>query len=233
MTILDEIEKMQQKGMTEEEIQQKLIEQGLTPLQVNQTLEQARIKFLVSRNEQEIPTGQEFVSEEMQPSITETPETSEEQIPTQEQPSQEPQYIYPTPQAYYPEYQPYQAELPTDMATEIAESIVEEKISKLKKEIGNISELKTTTERKIENIGSRLQRIEEIIDRLQATILGKIGSYGQSLGDIKKEMSLMQESFSKALPNYAKPKQKTEKRQEPQAKTEKKSKSGIEHYLKR
>ena len=50
MTILDEIEKMQQQGMTEEEIQQKLIEQGLTPLQVNQTLEQARIKFLVSRN---------------------------------------------------------------------------------------------------------------------------------------------------------------------------------------
>jgi len=51
----------------------------------------------------------------------------------------------------------------------------------------------------MEHLNERLKRIETIIDRLQASILEKIGSYGSNLDSIKKEMSMMQDSFSKTM----------------------------------
>lgn len=172
---------MQGQGLSEQEIVQNLQGQGLSPLEISQALEQTKIKKAI-----------ELVENEMQPSVLE----SEETLPQEEQ---TPEYIYPTPQAYsqYQEYQPYNVSAET--TTEIAEQIFEEKISKIKKEIGNISELKLMLNKKIENIDERLKKIEEIIDRLQASIIGKIGSYGSSLDEIKQEMGMMQESFSKAL----------------------------------
>ena len=46
------------------------------------------------------------------------------------------EYIYPTPQAYAPEYSysEYQPETSTETSMEIAEQVAEEKIQKLKKE---------------------------------------------------------------------------------------------------
>ena len=41
------------------------------------------------------------------------------------------------------------------------------------------------------------------MDKLQLAILNKIGSYGKTLESIKKEMSMMQDSFGKALPGMA------------------------------
>ena len=55
------------------------------------------------------------------------------------------------------------------------------------------------TETKIENISLRVKRIESISDKLQTAILEKIGSYGSNLESIKKEMSMMQDSFGKMI----------------------------------
>jgi hypothetical protein len=41
--------------------------------------------------------------------------------------------------------------------------------------------------------------MENVFDKLQITILEKIGSYGQNLENIKKEMEMMQNSFSKIV----------------------------------
>jgi septation ring formation regulator EzrA len=46
-------------------------------------------------------------------------------------------------------------------------------------------------------IDERLRKIENIIEKLQLSILEKIGSYGQNLESVKKEINLMQDSFSK------------------------------------
>ena len=42
-----------------------------------------------------------------------------------------------------------------------------------------------------------MKRIESIIDKLQSSILEKVGSYGSNLDSIKKEMSMMQDSFGR------------------------------------
>ena len=57
----------------------------------------------------------------------------------------------------------------------------------------------TLTQTKIDNIADRLKRIEATIDKLQMTILEKIGSYGNNLESIKKEMAMMQDSFGKVV----------------------------------
>jgi len=43
-----------------------------------------------------------------------------------------------------------------------------------------------------------------LIETLQIKILEKIGSYGQSIESVKKEMNMMQDSFAKMVPDIAK-----------------------------
>ncbi|HLD38409.1 MAG TPA: hypothetical protein VJA20_03135, partial [Candidatus Nanoarchaeia archaeon] len=72
-------------------------------------------------------------------------------------------------------------------------------------QISNFREFSAISETKFSNFENRLKKIESIIENLQIKILEKIGSYGQGLESIKKEMTMMQDSFSKTLPILAKP----------------------------
>jgi hypothetical protein len=91
----------------------------------------------------------------------------------------------------------------TDTMIEIAEQVFIEKTQKIQEQLEDLNEFKTLAETKLTNATSRLKRIEESIDHLQAAILEKVGSYGRGLDNIKKEMAMMQESFSKTLPALA------------------------------
>jgi len=91
----------------------------------------------------------------------------------------------------------------TDTIMEIAEQVFAEKIRKIQKQLEDLNEFKTLAETKLTNATSRLKRIEESMDKLQMAILDKVGSYGRGLDNIKKEMSMMQDSFSKTLPILA------------------------------
>jgi hypothetical protein len=87
----------------------------------------------------------------------------------------------------------------TDVIIDISEQVFEEKISELKKDLREVSELKALAEVRIKNIDKRLEKIESIIDKLQITILEKIGSYGNNIHSIKEEMNMMQDSFGKMI----------------------------------
>jgi len=240
MTILSRVKEMQQKGLGEPEIIQKLKEEGIPANEIDAAIEQSKIKAAVSQEElaQENPLpAEQSPMQAIEPATQETGGMQESvmtgQAPAQTQPVQEPaettpEYIYPTPQTYseYQEYQPY-SESSAETITEIAEQVAEDKVAQIKKEISNLATLKMTTERKIKDIDERLKRIEQIIDKLQATIIGKIGLYGENIEDIKKEMEMMQDSFSKALPNLFAKKSKIKK------KTGKRKSSAIDHYLRR
>ena len=63
----------------------------------------------------------------------------------------------------------------------------------------DLTEISTLVQSKIENFSDRLKRIESTIDNLQTSVLDKIGSYGSNLDSIKKEMSMMQDSFGKVV----------------------------------
>jgi len=91
----------------------------------------------------------------------------------------------------------------TDTMIEISEQVFAEKMKPILKKIEETIEFKTLSESKIENISHRLKRIESQIDNLQSAILEKVGSYGRGLEGVKKEMSMVQDSFGKIVNDLA------------------------------
>ncbi|MBM3228299.1 hypothetical protein FJZ20_00200 [Candidatus Pacearchaeota archaeon] len=86
-----------------------------------------------------------------------------------------------------------------DTIIEVAERVFFEKIKPIQKQLEGLNELKALTQTKVDSISDRLRKIESSIDRLQAEILEKVGSYGGGLDSIKKEMGMMQDSFGKIV----------------------------------
>jgi len=110
---------------------------------------------------------------------------------------------YPQQESYYAPtegYEQYGMGTDTNTVMEIADQIFSDRIRKIQKQVDDNTEITTLLQTKMENISERLKKIESIIDKLQIAILEKVGSYGQNLESVKKEMSMMQESFSKMIP---------------------------------
>ncbi|MCK5149765.1 hypothetical protein KAJ87_02475 [Candidatus Pacearchaeota archaeon] len=190
MGILEQITQMKNQGMPDEQIVRSLQEQGVSPREINDALNQAQIKSAISQNEQE----------PMNPPSP-NPEQGNYYPQTQEIPEQE-MYNTSQPQETYQQEENYGYSPETtssDMTIEIAEQVFSEKIKKTQKQVEDLVEFKTLSEVKIENIADRLKRMENIIDKLQIEILGKIGAYGKNIEGIKKEMSMMQDSFGKVI----------------------------------
>ena len=198
---------MKSQGRSEQEIISALKEKGLPPRTIQDALNQASIKSAVAGID----------TEEMQQSIM-GPEESQDEQPAQDydyqSQAQYPQYSYPQQESYTPQeaqnyYQPQQnyysqenySYSPTDASNfvEIAEQVVIEKMKRVQKQLEDLNEFKILAEARISSTEERLKRIESMIDQLQISIIEKIGSYGQNLSSIKKEMSMMQDSFSKII----------------------------------
>ncbi|MEK6817614.1 MAG: hypothetical protein AABX80_02325 [Nanoarchaeota archaeon] len=200
MGALDQIRQMKREGFSEQEISDRLQEQGISPNSITDAFSQARIKDVV---EGENEMQENDFPPERAPG---EPETYAPQA--QYYPPQEPYYSQPQEtESYSPQegYGESQGGFGTDTIIEIAEQVFEEKIKKLSQQISNFKEFSAIAETKFSNYENRLKRIESIIENLQIKILEKIGSYGNGLESIKKEMSMMQDSFSKTLPMLAKP----------------------------
>ena len=210
MGVLEQITQMKNQGIPDQEIVSNLQEQGVSPKEINDALSQSQIKNAVSN------TGN---IEEMQPATTgqnppaPSPQEQGSYIPkTQEMPelpSTQQEMYAPQSQQEYPQQQElyqqddaynYPAEgVGSDTIIEIAEQVFSEKIKKIQKQVEDINEFKTLAQTKIDNTSNRLKKIETIIDKLQIAILEKIGSYGKNIESIKKEMSMMQDSFGKVV----------------------------------
>ena len=233
MALLDRVAQMQEQGLTDYDIANSLKQEGFSPKEVNDAINQSKIKTAVSQ-EPDYQNGlMQSMQTEMQPSIMpSTKEIQEAQMQYQEPQYQETQEYYPQQAQEY-----YQPQIGTDTITEISEQVVEEKLAGIKKNIGNIAEFKTIVESRIIDLNERLLKIENTIDKLQSAIIGKIGNYGQSIQDINTEMRAMQESFGKVInPIVDRAREKTHKQEERQEEkqekqTGKKSRAKFEDYL--
>ncbi len=226
MSTTDQITQMREKGYSDEEISNKLQEQRVTPALINDAFNRLKVKKAVSGdNELEVPTPyptkmpnqdqfytprtkditqhQEQIGEQQM----EYPEQQNYYAPSEPQPAQTEYY----PQYGYGDYQNQTASSGTDTMIEIAEQVFLEKTKDFQKQMETLTEFATLAESKIENNAERIKRIEKIIDNLQIKILEKVGSYGDNLGNIKKEMGMMQESFSKVLPELTEAHKKSKK----------------------
>jgi hypothetical protein len=224
MAVLEQVMQMKEKGFSESEIAQYLKDNGVDPKEINDALSQSKIKSELTResayqeqvfpetyqtNSGEYSQGTQQTSQEyqMQPSIMLNREKQElvqqpmQQVPSSFETSTKPyeeSYQYPQDSQgeYYPEYS-QQSDIET--MNEIAQQIVEEKNSKIKKQIVILTNFKEEINAEMERINQRLERIENSFDNLQASIIRKIGDYGEDIKNIAKEMHSTQESFSKII----------------------------------
>jgi len=89
--------------------------------------------------------------------------------------------------------------LDTDTMIEVSEQVFMEKNKPLQKKLDEMNEFRALAQTRLEHVSERLRKIEAIIDRLQASVLEKVGGYGHGLETVRKEMSMMQDSFGKMV----------------------------------
>lgn len=114
---------------------------------------------------------------------------------------------YPNEMSYpqYPQqeqFPAYQLTISPDTITEIAEQIISEKISPIDKKIDKGLQFKNEAETKLENLSERIERIEKILDKLQLSILDKVGQYATDVSDIKNEIQETQKTFSSLIAQH-------------------------------
>lgn len=216
MGVLNQIKEMKKEGMVEDQISQRLQEEGVPPKEITDAFNQEKIKDAVVAEKEdygEMPHQQmsQQANSFYVPKTQEMTNSSEEMYlpPTQEEiyPPQPQEEVYAPQEGYAPEQygeSPANESYSTDTIIEIAEQVFSEKIRKIEKKIDTLSEFATLAQTKIANNNERVKRVESIMDKLQIAILEKIGSYGKDIHGIKKEMEMMQDSFSKVLPELAK-----------------------------
>ena len=231
MSILEQIMKMKKEGVPDEKIISELSGQGVSLREIDDALKQMQIKNAVSDSggnegmqpsimQENPPSGQSY-----------QPGSFEQQTPSPKNFIQEGSYqpqAYPQPQqnfapqetAYQPqEQQQYYAPAEnsgqysqmsgsTDTMIEISDQVFSNKIKNFQKILEATSEAEIALQAKTETISERLKKIETIIDKLQISILDKVGSYGKNLESIKKEMSMMEDSFSKMISSKEKKSEK-------------------------
>ena len=204
MGILEQITQMKSQGRQDSEIIRCLQEQGVAPKDIQDAMSQAQIKNAVSGNSPEgmqssiINQQQNYEYQNFAPQEAQAPEYYPQQA----------ENYQPIPQeTYSQDYYPQQTEnygysagaTDTSSLIEISEQVFSDKIKKVQSTLDSLNEFKTLADTKLKLIEERLKRIESTIDQLQISILDKIGSYGDNLHSIKKEMSMMQDSFGKAI----------------------------------
>ena len=229
MALLNDIKKMQGEGKTEQEIISTMRQQGVAPREIIEALSQSKIREAVGDATQayDAPTQQDVQQEALMPTQRadvipaaqmqglQSPQMSQEFAPSQPmQMEQSTQYQAQPQQGNYQEYQQYPAQgnISPDTITEISEQVVTEKLAPLRKDIEKILDLKTTVESKLEYMDDRLKKIEKIIDRLNLSIMQKVGDYMTNIDDIKKELIETQMSFKSLVPALdSTPKEKPKK----------------------
>lgn len=210
MGIPDEIKKMQTEGRSEQEIISTLTSQGYNQQQVYDAISQAKIKNAVTASDYNSSQEEEYPQQEkpsgMQPSLL-NPASAQETAPQETAPSPE-QYTSYSQQAYSPQqqygnqdYSQYsQPSVSIETISEISDQVVSERMKDLRNDIEKIIDFKNAVESRMNYLDERLTKIEKIIDRLQLSILQKVGEYVANVEDMKNELSETQKSF-KSLVN--------------------------------
>ena len=192
MGVLEQIMQMKAQGIPDNEIVSSLQEQGISPRQINDALDQVQIKKAVTDEETNFypPQNQEVYSPQTQ-------EIQQQQYaPTPQDYTQQAEQYYQEPYAQNYNSGDYQAST-ADNTIEIAEQVFNEKIKTIQNTINKLNEFQTLAQAKIENISERLKRIEVLFDSLQLKILERVGAYGKNIDSMKKEITMIEDSFGK------------------------------------
>lgn len=176
MGVIEDVQRLRGEGKSDNEIAQQLQQQGISPQQVYEAMQSAVIKDAVNQEPQE--QYQQSQGQEQQ-----TQEYQDQYNQGQEQYQQSPE-----------QYQ--QGNISTETIAEIAEQAIVEKMSLIRADLEKILDFKSSADAKIEMLDERLKRMEKILDRLQLSILQKVGEYMSNVDDLKKELIETQKTFT-------------------------------------
>lgn len=217
--VLDSVLEMEKEGKTDAEIAAALQEQGHSVQEVNDAINQSKIKKAVVSPEGMQPSIMQSHEEEQPSMPVPVPSKKKKMMMQQQQIPQEQVFspaIIPQPEYQYQnsnqmqtpyDYSNYQNQPvssgagTSDVETieEISEEIVNEKMAEVKNSIEDLSEFKQNIQARVNDIDDRLKRIEMNIDRLQAALIGKVQEYNQNINALGTEMRAVEEGFSKVL----------------------------------
>jgi hypothetical protein len=260
MALLEKISAMKKEGKSGQEIIKILGEEGISPRQINEALSQLDIKSAVSAESDLQPSIMQNAEQATVAMPASSELNQENYTPAAQYPSGEAQQNYnqqSTEQEQYPQqgyaqdynqsydssqnYNQPQSQIDIETIRDIANQIIEESMGKLKEQLSSSGKMKTEINVKLEEVDSRLEKVESIIQQLQFSIIKRMGEYGESISDISKEMRATQDSFSKLINPIIDKKrgiqeESTEQKQKPvnkkeQRNKEDKSSASFEDYL--
>jgi len=202
MAVLDKVMQLQQQGMQESEIVNHLRNEGNSTKDINDAMNQAKIKSAVTQDPYQNNQQQYSNPGQMRESIMQQEQAPQEQQESTEQLQQyEPQQyeMYQgTPQAYGEGYYE-QPQITTNTVSEIAEQVVSEKIQKLQDKIGDIASFKYKIEESLKDLDERITKIEDSIDHLEKSIIRKVGEFGESNAMVHKDLENMHNTMAKLM----------------------------------
>lgn len=220
MALLERISSMKQQGISDSQIQNTLVNEGVSPREIVEAVSQYKIKNAVASEGGLQPS---IMPESNQQQYMSVPESSPS--PTMQQYTQQPQAQQPAyqqeyaqqqvqQQAYdpqqYAQQQGYDQQayaqqgyapqvLDIETVRDISKQQVEESLRRLKEEISSLSKLKSEIKFEIQDIENRLKKVEEVMHEMQSAVIRKMGEYGESIQGISKEIRATQESFAKVI----------------------------------
>jgi hypothetical protein len=147
----------------------------------------------------------------LEPSMLQEQEDQSVPAPNNEQVQGYQDYSQQNYQQGYQDYsqQNYQQapQMSSDTISEISEQVATEKFATIKAELEKVIDFRNTIETKVQYLDDRLKAIEKIIDRLQLSVLQKVGDYVNNVEDIKREVSETQKTIKSLVDkNAIKPK---------------------------
>jgi len=221
MALLERISAMKKEGKSGQEIIRTLGEEGISPRQINEALSQLDIKSAVSAEENMQPSIMQTTEQPAigMPSPPEANQNISAPAPQYAQEAGQQDYSQPltegqeqyAPPEYSQDYAQgydnsatqnygqYQPTVDIETIRDIANQIIEESMDKLKEQLSSAGKMKTEINAKIQEIEGRLEKVEEIIQQLQFSIIKRMGEYGEAVSSISKEIKDTQESFSKLV----------------------------------
>jgi len=223
MDVTQKIGELQSTGATDEQIIQQLQNEGVSPKEIYDSLNQVQVKNAISPpaiasqdpNQpntlpspiQEYPPA-DFNPNQAPPAEDRSQEPPAPKTPVSGQPQlqeyatpQEQDYYSQTPQAY-PQDQnyPYQQEYTsTETISEIAEQVVLEKFADFEEKMSDLGTFKDLIESRVDDLNERLKRIEQSIQTLNSAVIGKVGEVAQNNALIHKDLDNLHGTVSKLM----------------------------------
>lgn len=194
MGSVEDAQKMLKEGRTEQEVIFGLEQKGVSAEEIREALSQARIKEAVDTSSQGYGQGEagDYGPAAAMPEYQEGYSSTEGDYGA---------YSAPAPGlAPSAEYSAYSSgAVGSDVLQEMAEQAVAEKLSSLKNKIDAALDFRALAETKISYLDERVKRMEKIIDRIEVSVLQKMGEQAGAVGDIRNEIIETQKSFKSLL----------------------------------